>query len=242
MPVSQRVTCESARAGRKRRPVARAGARHGRTTRRAAPGTAGRSRQPTRAAGSRSLAEVMSSRIRERAPTSVFAQVLVEGGGEVALAVRGVMTTMFLPAASGRRAISRAARWLLPTTCRQVASFAAVSRARRIASSNSTSMTSSMMSRSRIAGTKLGPMPWILWGPGWVALGEHGGGRRLDGDDLDPGDALLEHWPTPVIVPPVPMPATKVVDLAVGVAQDLLGGGLACVVGGRSPRSRTGAP
>ncbi len=40
-----------------------------------------------RAAGSRSLAEEMSSRRRERTPTSVFAQVLVERGREVALAV-----------------------------------------------------------------------------------------------------------------------------------------------------------
>ena len=51
-------------------------------------------------------------------------------------------------------------------------------------------------------------MPWILCGPGHAA-GEHRRGRRLDRDDQRLGLRSFSTWPTPVIVPPVPTPATK---------------------------------
>jgi hypothetical protein len=53
-------------------------------------------------------------------------------------------------------------------------------------------MTSSYTSVSRISGTKLAPMPWILCGPGWPPL-RIGDSAGLDGDDLHAGLALLEH-------------------------------------------------
>ena len=55
---------------------------------------------------------------------------------------------------------------------------------------------------------KLGPMPWILWGPGvpLVSSGESAGSTATT---FAPGTRSLSTWPTPVMVPPVPMPATK---------------------------------
>ena len=56
----------------------------------------------------------------------------------------------------------------------------------------STAKTSSTTSRLSTAGTKPAPMPWILCGPGRAAR-QHRRGRRLDGDDVHVGVALLEH-------------------------------------------------
>ena len=65
---------------------------------------------------------------------------------------------------------------------------------------------------SRISGTKFAPMPWILCGPGAPPL------RIGDSAGSTPtiwmfGLRSLSTWPTPVMVPPVPMPATKMSTL-----------------------------
>ena len=86
---------------------------------------------------------------------------------------------------------------------------------------------------------KFGPMPWILWGPG-VPFGEQRRVGRLDGDDLRAGDALLEHLADAGDRAARADAGDEVVDLAVGVADDLLGRGLAVDRAG-SPRSRTAA-
>ena len=51
-------------------------------------------------------------------------------------------------------------------------------------------------------------MPWILCGPGWppLRIGDSAGSTAMI---CTPGLRDLSTWPTPVIVPPVPMPATK---------------------------------
>ena len=75
-------------------------------------------------------------------------------------------------------------------------------------------------------------MPWILCGPGvpLVSSGRVGG---LDGDDLRAGDALLEHLADAGDRAARADAGDEVVDLAVGVADDLLGGGLAVDLGVR---------
>ena len=68
-----------------------------------------------------------------------------------------------------------------------------------------------MMPVLRTPGTKPAPMPWILCGPGWppASTGVMTG-FRLDGDRLEAdGLRCLITSPTPVIVPPVPTPATR---------------------------------
>ncbi len=51
-------------------------------------------------------------------------------------------------------------------------------------------------------------MPWILCGPGWPpdSTGEASGSTATMCTD---GLRFFSTWPTPVMVPPVPMPATK---------------------------------
>ena len=51
-------------------------------------------------------------------------------------------------------------------------------------------------------------MPWILCGPGVppLRIGDSSGSTAMI---CTPGLRSLSTWPTPVIVPPVPMPATK---------------------------------
>ena len=73
-------------------------------------------------------------------------------------------------------------------------------------------MTSSITLRSRIAGTKLGPIPWILCGPGCPSLrtGESFGSTAMI---CTSGLRSLSTCPTPVIVPPVPTPAMKMSTL-----------------------------
>ena len=105
-------------------------------------------------------------------------------------------------------------------------SSVAVSRATRMASSNSTSMTSSRTLRSRIAGTKFGPMPWILCGPGWpsVSTGESLGSTAMI---CTSGLALLEHLADAGDGAARADAGDEDVDLAVGVVPDLLGRRLA---------------
>ena len=90
--------------------------------------------------------------------------------------------------------------------------------------------TSSMTERSSTSGTKPAPMPWILCGPGWPPerTGESSGSTATI---LSDGRRGFSTWPTPVMVPPVPTPATNAVDLAVGVVPDLLGRGAAVDLG-----------
>ena len=137
------------------------------------------------------------------------------------------MTTMFLPAASGRAATCRAAQTAAPDEMpTRMPSFVPTARAVSIASGNSTSMTSSMTLWSRIAGTKFGPMPWILCGPGvpLVSSGESAGSTAMT---LRAGHALLEHLTDAGDGAAGADAGDEVVDLALGVADDLLGGGLA---------------
>ena len=76
-----------------------------------------------------------------------------------------------------------------------------------IASSSSTAMTSSISSRLSTAGTKPAPMPWILCGPGGPpdSTAEVRGSTATTCSRV----ALRAPRPTPVIVPPVPTPATN---------------------------------
>jgi hypothetical protein len=84
----------------------------------------------------------------------------------------------------------------------------AASRAVSIALSLLTVTTSSITLRSRIAGTKPAPMPWILCGAGWPpdSTGDAAGSTAIARKS---GLRALSTWPTPVIVPPVPTPATS---------------------------------
>ena len=58
-----------------------------------------------------------------------------------------------------------------------------------------------------MSGTKFAPMPWILCGPGVppLRIGDSAGSTPMI---CTPGLRSFRTWPTPVIVPPVPMPAT----------------------------------
>ena len=79
------------------------------------------------------------------------------------------------------------------TRCRRARPRCARRRARvSSASSSSTAMTSSMISRLSTGGTKPAPMPWILCGPGERpdSTAER---RRLDRDDVQLRVALLQH-------------------------------------------------
>ena len=76
------------------------------------------------------------------------------------------------------------------------------------ASSSSTEAISSSSVRSSTGGTKPAPMPWILCGPG----------RPPDSTGLLAGSTAttlrslfrsFRNEPAPVIVPPVPTPATR---------------------------------
>ncbi len=113
------------------------------------------------------------------------------------------------PAASGRLAISSAACSAAPQEMpHSTPSRRAARRAASSASSSSTGMISSSSLRSSTGGTKPAPMPWILCGPG----------RPPDSTALLAGSTAitltslsrsLRNEPAPVIVPPVPTPATR---------------------------------
>ena len=103
-------------------------------------------------------------------------------------------------------------------------SRAALRRAVSIASSSSTATISSITSRLSTSGTKPAPMPWILCGPGSPpeSTGDAFGSTATT---CRSGLRSLSRSPQPVIVPPVPTPATSTSTRPVGVAPDLLGGG-----------------
>ena len=68
------------------------------------------------------------------------------------------------------------------------------------------------MEVSRVSGTNPAPIPWILCGPAVpsVRTGEADGSTATT---LTPGLRDLRYLPTPVTVPPVPTPATKMSTL-----------------------------
>jgi hypothetical protein len=82
---------------------------------------------------------------------------------------------------------------------------------RRISSAASslTRLTSLIKLRSRLSGTKPAPMPWMRCGPGGppdsTALAAGSTAMILTA----PGCAFVSACPMPVIVPPVPTPATN---------------------------------
>ncbi len=81
-------------------------------------------------------------------------------------------------------------------------------RASTAESSFETVMTSSMTALLRTFGTKPGPQPWILCGPGLPPemTGESFGSAAMI---LTLGFRFFRTSPTPVMVPPVPVPPTK---------------------------------
>ena len=87
-------------------------------------------------------------------------------------------------------------------------SCSAASRAVSSASSSPTETISSITARSSTAGTKPAPIPWILCGPGAPpeSTGELAGSTATTSAS---GARSFSIRPTPVIVPPVPTPATK---------------------------------
>ena len=116
---------------------------------------------------------------------------------------------MVLPSASGRAATSRAALTLAPAEMPpRMPSFAASSRDTAMASSLVTVRTSSRVSWSSTSGMKLAPRPWILCGPALpsVSSGDAAGSTATS---LTSALCFFSVRPAPVMVPPVPMPATK---------------------------------
>ena len=84
----------------------------------------------------------------------------------------------------------------------------ATRRALAKASSLLTVTTSSYTSLSRMAGAKPAPMPWILCGPG-LPPERTGLSAGSTATTWKPGLRAFSTWPTPVMVPPVPMPETR---------------------------------
>ena len=116
---------------------------------------------------------------------------------------------MCFPRDSGRAATCIAAQIAAPhDSPARMPSRAATNRAVSIAASSGTGITSSSSSRFSTAGTKPAPIPWMRCGPG----------LRPDSTAEDCGStAMICAWglaalitsPAPVIVPPVPTPATS---------------------------------
>ena len=125
------------------------------------------------------------------------------------------MTRSF-PWFSGRDATFTEAATAAPQEMPQVMPSSRWSRlAISTASSFVTCTTSSTTPRSRTSGLKPAPMPWILCGPGLgvspartaVSTGEWAGSTATD--QMAFFFSFLRYFVTPVMVPPVPTPATK---------------------------------
>ena len=119
------------------------------------------------------------------------------------------MTAIRLPLASGRAAISSAPHSAAPQEIpHSTPSRRAARRAVSIASSSSTAITSSSSRRSSTGGTKPAPMPWILCGPGRPpdSTADVAGSTATI---FSCGLRSFRNEPAPVIVPPVPTPATR---------------------------------
>ena len=119
-----------------------------------------------------------------------------------------MITTIRLPLNAGRAATCMAAHIAAPLLIpAMMPSWAASCRPVSNASSSSTWITSSISAVSRFFGMKPAPMPWIRCLPGWPPLitGEFFGSTAIA---LKSGFLRLMYRATPVIVPPVPTPAT----------------------------------
>mmetsp|Transcript_9867 Transcript_9867/g.25136 ORF Transcript_9867/g.25136 Transcript_9867/m.25136 type:complete len:205 (-) Transcript_9867:354-968(-) len=120
-----------------------------------------------------------------------------------------MITTINLPAFSGRFPTLMAARTAAPEEMPQrTPSSWARRRAIEIASSLEICTTSSYTWVLSTPGTKPAPMPWILCGPGWPpeSTGDSVGSTATT---CTPPFTLFRYSPAPVMVPPVPMPATR---------------------------------
>ena len=122
----------------------------------------------------------------------------------------GNKTTIFLPLFSGLLASSVAA-WIdapddIPTN--KPSAFATALDALK-ASSFSTGIISSTISKSKTLGTNPAPIPWILWGPGlWPESTADVAGSTATIFAFGFWDFI--YFPIPVTVPPVPTPATNI--------------------------------
>ena len=94
------------------------------------------------------------------------------------------------------------------------------------ASSFSTVMISSRRLTSRIAGTNPAPIPWIGCGP-LAPPDSTGDAAGSTATSCTEGLRSFSTWPTPVIVPPVPTPATTMSTRPSVSDQIVLGGRLA---------------
>src|ERR1019366_820243 len=126
-----------------------------------------------------------------------------------------ITVTMIFPLFSGRAAIFAAAAMFPPELIpARIPSSFANRRPYSNASSSLTSRTSSTIFKFRFPGTKPAPIPWILCRPGFTvscfmvcvitgdAIGSTAIALKLGLRDLITSE-------TPVIVPPVPTPATR---------------------------------
>ena len=127
--------------------------------------------------------------------------------------VSGRMTTISLPLFSGRFAISKAAYAAAPEDMpTSKPSFNTNCLAVCMASSSFTLKISSTKSSFNTSGLNPAPMPWILCGPFWPPLrtAEAAGSTATA---LKSGLNGLMYCAMPVIVPPVPTPATTMSTL-----------------------------
>mmetsp|Transcript_58924 Transcript_58924/g.161619 ORF Transcript_58924/g.161619 Transcript_58924/m.161619 type:complete len:207 (+) Transcript_58924:427-1047(+) len=121
-----------------------------------------------------------------------------------------MMHTIVLPLFSGRAASCLAAHTDAPDEMPHIKpSVVASSRAVAIASSSDTCITSSIMSRSALPGTKPAPMPWILCGPWCLPPLRTGLLVGSSATKWQSGLSGLMYCAQPVRVPPVPTPAMK---------------------------------
>ena len=117
--------------------------------------------------------------------------------------------TIRLPRISGREPTCTAAHTAAPAEMPAFTpSRRAHSRAVSMASSSSTGTISSITSRLSTSGTKPGPIPSILCGPGFPpeSTGDEAGSTATT---CRPGLRSFSRSPQPVIVPPVPTEATS---------------------------------
>ncbi len=132
------------------------------------------------------------------------------------------MTTIVLPAFSGLRPTSIAAAMAAPDEMPTgMPSSRAVNRAMSKAVWLPTVTTSSITSRSRIAGTKPAPMPWILCGPGAPPV-QDGRVLRLDRDHAHARLAALQYLADAGDRSAGADAGDDNIDFAVGVVPDFL--------------------
>mmetsp|Transcript_55740 Transcript_55740/g.121382 ORF Transcript_55740/g.121382 Transcript_55740/m.121382 type:complete len:207 (-) Transcript_55740:438-1058(-) len=134
-----------------------------------------------------------------------------------------MMQTMVFPLFSGRAASALAAKTEAPDEMpHMMPSLAASSRAVAQASSSETWITSSTMERSTLPGMNPAPMPWILCGPWCLPPDSTGLLTGSSATNLHSGLSGLMYCAHPVMVPPVPTPATKM-SIAPSVSAQISG-------------------